>query len=98
MGRVRELKAPLAYNVGGMIAIDNLSTCEPGDIGQVISDGKENVFVNPADERNLSSYLSSAQWKIVGRGVLVEQIWADNWVVAWRSYDAKPEVVPYTEA
>ncbi len=97
LATLHHLKAPLDYRVEFMeiVVVDRETT--PGLIGHVLSNGEENMFIDPADDRNLSSRLSEPNVKIVGRGVLVEQVWADEWIVAWRTYEAKPEVIPWKE-
>ena len=65
-----------------------------GLVGVVLQDESGYGFVALADDYNLSRLMEWKGTKIVGRGVLVEQV-GTEWIVAWRPYDAKPEPIPF---
>ena len=92
-----ELKAPLKYVTEVMSIVNKDDDRLVGMIGHVISNGTQKVFIDPADDYNLTSYLSDRTCKIVGRGVAVEKVWVDEWVIAWRPYEDKPEVIVWKE-
>ena len=91
---MHELKQPIEYRVDFMDVTVRFVERKAGVIGQIISDGNEKRFVEPSDDYNLSR-LMGAGYSLIGRGVLVEAVWSDEWFVAWRPYSPAPEVVPW---
>lgn len=95
---MHSLKSPLVYTVEHMktVIVDH-AKMTAGFVGHVILDKEGKTLLDPADDYNVTRYLAAPDAAIIGRGVLVEQIWVDEWVVAWRPYSAKPEVIQWTE-
>ena len=97
IGGLHSLKSPLAYSIEHMATVVDADKRVAGFVGIVVMDNDGKALIDSADDYNLSRYLQSPQCVLLGRGVLVEKVWGDEWVIAWRPYTAKPEVVERTE-
>jgi hypothetical protein len=95
---VHELKQHIAYHIHPMKTIVKGEKRKEGAITIVIEfkDGFMEA-IDPSDDYNLTRRLQEVGSKIVGRGVLIEKIWVDEWFVAWRSYSPAIETIPWED-
>lgn len=90
---LHELRTPIGYTVAYMKVCMQGENRNPGVIVHILKDDLDNYeALLPGDDYNFTRKMGMGGVVLMGRGVLIEKVWVDEWFVAWRPFAPEPKV------